>query len=92
MSATKLIDTTHDASRLFARLASTAEEIWVAAAWASDGTDVARALWRARSRISRLVVGLDFYQTDPAFLKRFRSYARVNQRAYGVFHPKLYLW
>jgi phospholipase D-like protein len=92
MTTTHLIDTTREASRAFVRLASNADEIWVASAWASDQTDVAKALWKARSRIAHLVVGLDFYQTEPAFLKRFRPYARVHQSADGVFHPKLYLF
>ncbi len=64
MTNTKLIESAKDASRLFLRLAASADEIWVVTAWASDGTDVARSLWKARDRVARLVVGLDFHQTS----------------------------
>ena len=53
---------------------------------------MAKALWRARHKFAALVVGLDFHQTDPAFLRRFRSYARIQESADGTFHPKLYVF
>jgi hypothetical protein len=39
------------------------------------------------------VVGLDFHQTDPQFLKRFRPWARVHETGDGTtFHPKIYVF
>lgn len=88
----KLIAIAREGGALFARLAAKASAIWVVSAWASDGTEVARALWKARGRIEALVIGIDFHQTDPAFLLRFRPWVRVHEVADGTFHPKFYLF
>lgn len=91
-SRVTFIGTAKDASVLFTRAAKNADEVWVATAWATDGTAVAGALWRARAHITALAVGLDFHQTDPRFLRKFRAYARVHQVADGTYHPKVYVF
>lgn len=87
----RFIPNAKDAAQILGDALPKAARIWIATAWASDGTEASRALWRARERIQALVVGLDFHQTDPAFLRRFRPYAHVHQVADGTFHPKIYL-
>ncbi len=68
-----------------------ADDIWIASAWASKACPPTDALWRARSQIRALVVGLDFLQTDPEFLGQFKRYARVCTEG-ATFHPKVYLF
>jgi hypothetical protein len=92
MLTTRFLAGARTSAALFAKCAARAEQVWVATAWASDGSAVADALWRARGRIESLVVGLDFHQTDPKFLRRFRPWARVYQSADGTFHPKVYVF
>ena len=92
MLATKFLADARTSATLFAKCAAHAEQIWVATAWASDGSPAADALWRAQDRIASLVVGLDFHQTDPKFLRRFRPWARAYQSADGTFHPKVYVF
>src|SRR5260370_21502682 len=49
-------------------------------------------LEKARSKISTMVVGLDFYTTSPSFLESFLSVIRIGKALQGgTFHPKLYL-
>ncbi len=94
MMTTRLVSV-REAARLFASAAKRADEAWVATAWATDRTPEAKALWAARSRRTDdlvLVVGLDFHQTDPAFLRRFQLHARVHRSADGTFHPKVYVF
>jgi HKD family nuclease len=50
-------------------------------------------LEKARSKISTMVVGLDFYTTSPSFLESFLSVIRIGKALQGgTFHPKLYLF
>ena len=92
MSVVSFVGEARDAADQFERLASRADRIWIASAWASDGSAVSRALWAARKKIETLVVGLDFHQTDPEFLKRFARWVRVRKSVDGTFHPKLYVF
>lgn len=86
------IATAKEAAAIFTRAARSADEVWIASAWATEGTTVARALWQARTRLTALAVGLDFHQTDPRFLRTFRAYARVHEVADGTYHPKVYVF
>lgn len=92
MTTSKLLIDRRDATTLFTRLTDAAQQIWIATAWASDATPMSRALARVRSRIAALAVGLDFHQTDPDFLDRFRAHARVREVEDGTFHPKVYVF
>lgn len=64
-----------------------------AVAWASKNA-LWKTLWKRRSRIEKLVVGLHFYQTSPEFIERYlhESKVRYIKKADGVFHPKVYLF
>lgn len=47
----------------------------------------------ARTKISTLVVGLDFYTTAPEFLESLRPVVRIGRASQGgTFQPKLYLF
>lgn len=86
------VATAKEASTIFTSAARSADELWIASAWATEGTTVASALWSARACLTALAVGLDFHQTDPRFLRKFRAYARVHEVADGTYHPKVYVF
>lgn len=92
MTGARLLEGARESATLFSSCAKAADELWIATAWASEASSVAGELWRARRCITSLVVGLDFHQTDPKFLRRFRTWARVFESADGTFHPKVYLF
>jgi len=92
MTQVTLLKSTREVHARFVSAITRAKKIWIASAWASDATTVAKALWAARDRIVALAVGVDFHQTDPAFLERFRRYVRVHLCADGTYHPKIYLF
>lgn len=78
--------------QLFIGHTTQADDLWIASAWGTTSCAVANALWDAREQIRALVVGLDFQQTEPAFLRRFGAFLRVGRVQPMVFHPKLYLF
>lgn len=61
-------------------------------AWASD-FELGNLLVDNKSKIRQLIVGIDFYQTDPRFLKKIAHLkaAKVARKVgKGTFHPKVY--
>ena len=66
----------------------------MAVAWASTSFSGYHALLRERTKLSRVVVGIHFYQTHPDFIQTFLTDPRVRFciNPTGVFHPKLYLF
>lgn len=88
-----LLSDTKQLSYLFTKWCKDAARIRVVVAWAGTHSPVFTALSNARNRIEVLVVGLDFHQTDPMFLRSFRKLVRIGraQSSY-TYHPKLYLF
>lgn len=81
-------------SERFAELVSRADDIEIAVAWAGKPEEgVQDLLWRARAKVSKLVVGCALHNTNPNFLERWQGQAgfRVFLDTTEVFHPKLYL-
>ena len=73
------------------------QHIEIAVAWAGNPKDsmVAKALKKHEKKISKMVVGLHFYQTSPAFIKQYLGNEKVRfmlDDTSGVFHPKVYLF
>jgi hypothetical protein len=90
---TRLLNGTAELAQVFREWCGRAEDIRVVTAWATTDCAVCDCLTRGRSKISTMVVGLDFYTTSPSFLDSFRSVIRIgNARQGGTFHPKLYLF
>lgn len=61
-------------------------------AWASANHEVFKTLIDNKDKISKLVVGTHFFQTDPIFLEHFldNDKVRVIYETGEVFHPKIY--
>jgi len=89
-----LLDSAQLARKALHELSEWAEGIEVAVAWASSGAGTAPH-WTGldRGKIRRALVGIHFYQTEPAVLDELRAFGvlKVIAEPTGVFHPKLVL-
>jgi len=89
----RLISDTKELAKTFADWCAKADDIRVVTAWATEDCAACNSLTNARSNISTMVIGLDFYTTSPSFLKSFRSAIRIGTAlGSATFHPKLYLF
>lgn len=65
-------------------------------AWAGDphGFDLAQSLYKNAKKIDKIVIGLHFYQTSPAFIEKFINNKDVKfyMQSDGTFHAKVYLF
>jgi hypothetical protein len=87
-----IVDDNNTLCSLFQHWANRADDIRIVTAWASMKCPTVDELIRTRRAISTMVVGFDFYQTDPAFLRKFSSVVRIGKAERATFHPKLYLF
>jgi HKD family nuclease len=89
----RLLTGTEDLEKAFIKWSDLAENIRIVTAWATADCAVYKCLKDAHSKISTMVVGLDFYTTSPEFLDSFLSVVRIGSALRnGTFHPKLYLF
>ena len=90
----RLLTSTKQLAKIFRTWSHKADDIRVVTAWATMDCAVCDSLRKARSKISTMVVGLDFHSTAPSFLKDFWSIVRIGEVVNhgGTFHPKLYLF
>jgi HKD family nuclease len=86
----KLLDASQ-VSDLLPKLFEKHDEIYVAAAWGSNGP-VAASLFKQVSKFRSVTFGLAFCQTDPDLVDRMvgvaNSFVALSDK--GTFHPKLY--
>jgi HKD family nuclease len=89
----RLLTGTKDLAKVFREWSGKAQDIRIVTAWATTDCAVCECLNDARSKISTMVVGLDFYTTSPSFLESFRPVVRIGNALHGgTFHPRLYLF
>lgn len=90
----KVLTTKEQLVRQLRRLFNECSSCEIAVAWASKGFEGFELLSQHRSKISRMIVGIHFYQTDPEFIEEFITDERVRfiMSTDGVFHPKVYLF
>ena len=81
-------------SRKLIKLIEKHDNVTIAVAWASAGTDVYKTLKKHKKKIYRAVIGTHFYQTHPDVLEDFIGCNEVRfvLQPQGVFHPKAYLF
>lgn len=92
----KLLTSTKDLAKEFARMIKSYDHYTWAVAWAGDvkDFDMADILRKNESKVDKIVIGLHFYQTAPNFIakfikcKGFRFYTNSD----GIFHSKVYLF
>ena len=77
-----------------AKLMHTSSKFYISTAWASTGFDAYDALRENQDCITRMVVGLHFYQTSPDFIAEFMGNEKVRFviNPSGVFHAKVFLF
>jgi HKD family nuclease len=89
----RLLTTTKELDQVFRQWYGKADNIRIVTAWATMDCAARDGLEKARSKISTMVVGLDFYTTSPSFLESFLSVIRIGTSLQGgTFHPKVYLF
>lgn len=90
----KVLTTSAQISQELLRLIGQCSSCQVAVAWASIGFDAFDLLAENRKKITRMIVGTHFYQTNPQFIEDFLNHPNVRfiMRSDGVFHPKTYLF
>ena len=78
----------------FTKLIKECDEFYMMVAWATHKCSAYRVLVGNVDKIKKAVVGLDFSQTSPEFIRKFsknnahvRFFTSENK---GVYHPKLY--
>jgi hypothetical protein len=69
----RLLTGTKEIAQAFGRWCERTENIRIVTAWATTDCMACEFLEKARSKISTMVVGLDFYTTSPSFLESFLS-------------------
>lgn len=81
-------------SRKLVQLIEKHDNVAIAVAWASTGTDPYTALKKHKKKIRHAVIGTHFYQTHPDVLENFIDCNEVRfvLQPQGVFHPKAYLF
>ena len=89
----KLIGTAKKLESEFIRLLTSYPKYYWATAWAGP-SKISKLLLENDDRISKLVVGIHFYQTHPTFIRDFIDNKKVRflQQPSGTFHPKIYLF
>ena len=80
--------------RKLTSLAKEHENISLAVAWASTGTDFYSVLKHCAGKLDKVVIGTHFYQTHPDVLTDFHTNnsCRFVMQPKGVFHPKVFLF
>jgi HKD family nuclease len=84
--------TTRQIAKKLSKFISDFDEFYWAVAWGSDGP-LADELLANKKKIRNILIGTDFYQTDPKLLERLApiSGSRVALNiGNGTFHPKVY--
>ena len=90
----KLLTTRDQISDELLRLIKECSSCQIAVAWASIGFKAFDRLAKYRSKITKMIVGTHFWQTDPEFIENFMNHPNVQfiMNTNGVFHPKVYLF
>ena len=71
------------------------KKYYILTAWASGDNSIFDLLLKKENHIEKMIVGTQFYQTNPNFMKYFVDSNRVKfmiDIEKGVYHPKVYLF
>lgn len=90
----KLLLNPMDLANEFDRLCDDYTHYYWAVAWAGNDFDALGKLKGHQKKIAKLIVGLHFYQTHPAFIEEFIDHRGVRfiMQPNGTYHPKIYLF
>ena len=88
----------HDSNKIsttLSKLIKKYNKYYILTAWASGEHTTFNNLVKNKNKIQKMVVGTQFYQTNPNFIKEFINSENVKfilKSRKGVFHPKTYLF
>jgi HKD family nuclease len=93
----RVLTTAAEINEELMRLIEECSSCQMAVAWASVGFKAFRLLENNALKIERMVVGTQFYQTDPQFIETFLTHPATRfvlqkDNKGRVFHPKVYLF
>ncbi|MBL1431655.1 MAG: phospholipase D family protein [Robiginitomaculum sp.] len=81
-------------SKTLTKLMNQHECVQFAIAWATSGNKVYQEILKNKSRITRSVIGIESYITEPQVLTDYVNDSRVKfvLNKTGIFHPKVYVF
>ncbi len=91
----ELLSTPHAIQTKLINLFDQCKKVYFSVAWATENHEFFNRLKSHPKRIALGVVGLDFYQTSPNFIRQFANHSNitfVSPNSKGVFHPKTYVF
>jgi HKD family nuclease len=90
----KIISNPKELQQEFKRLINAYSFFDAAVAWAGTEFIAYKELVANKAKIGKMIIGLEFYQTAPAFIREFLEFdhIRYNRKTDGVFHPKIYIF
>ena len=71
------------------------KKYYILTAWASGEHLAFENLVKNKNKIQQMVVGIQFYQTNPNFIEKFINSTKVKfmlEPQEGIYHPKVYLF
>jgi hypothetical protein len=84
-----------EAGKVLSELIFKYKNYYILTAWASGEHTTFNNLIKNKNNIQKMVVGTQFYQTNPNFIKEFIGSTSVKfiiEPKKGIFHPKIYLF
>ena len=90
----KIITTPNKLEKEFLKSLGNYSNYYWTTAWASSKSEPFKKLIENNDKISKIVVGIHFYQTHPEFIETFLDNKNVRfiKQPRGTFHPKLFLF
>jgi len=91
----KIVYDSKEISKILSSMIKRYEKYYILTAWASGEHTAFNDLIKNKNKIQKMVVGTEFYQTNPNFIKEFINSKNVKfiiKAQEGTFHPKVYLF
>lgn len=91
----QLISNSIEIGKTISQLIKKYKKYYILTAWASGNNSVFDLLLKNQSNIKQMIVGTQFYQTNPNFMEHFIDSNKVKfmiDTQKGIYHPKVYLF
>ena len=90
----KLLSSNKAIENKIVKLINEYNEVYILTAWATLGSRATDTLIKYKEYISKMVVGINGFNTSPKFIEEFRDCKNIKYMlgTKGIFHPKIYLF
>jgi len=91
----QLISEPREIGKILKQLIEKYKKYYILTAWASGNNSTFEKLLKNQDNIEQMIVGTQFYQTNPNFMEYFIDSNKVKfvtDKQKGVYHPKVYLF